>query len=162
MPYSDAKLPIAPQGTSAGDCADFDRASVCSGTLSTRLTASFEYVVQAQLEEFERLYGKPPARIDGHHHMHLCANVLCQESAAAWLYRSQEPHLQVWRKNVAEQALSTQRKTSAWHGGTVLRIISMTCIPLSRHARLRKIFALGARFNVEIETHPIRDEEYDF
>ena len=28
------------------------------------------------MEEFERLFGKPPSHIDGHHHMHLCANVL--------------------------------------------------------------------------------------
>src|SRR5260370_13715825 len=40
------------------------------------LIRSFEYVVAAQLEEFERLYGAAPERIDGHHHMHLCANVL--------------------------------------------------------------------------------------
>jgi hypothetical protein len=40
------------------------------------LAASFEYVVKAQLEEFSRLYGEEARRIDGHHHMHLCANVL--------------------------------------------------------------------------------------
>ena len=34
------------------------------------------YVVKAQLEEFERLYGRAPNRIDGHHHAHLCANVV--------------------------------------------------------------------------------------
>ena len=31
---------------------------------------------QAQAEEFERLFGKPPSHIDGHHHMHLCSNLL--------------------------------------------------------------------------------------
>ena len=40
------------------------------------LVRSFEYVVAAQIEEFCRLYGRMPDRIDGHHHMHLCANVL--------------------------------------------------------------------------------------
>src|SRR5262249_37106876 len=40
------------------------------------LTRSFEYVVNAQLDEFMRLYGAEPARLDGHHHMHLCANVV--------------------------------------------------------------------------------------
>lgn len=39
------------------------------------LAASFEYVVRAQLEEFERLYGAPASRVDGHHHMHLCSNI---------------------------------------------------------------------------------------
>ena len=41
-----------------------------------RLASSFEYVVSAQLEEYERLYGVAPRRVDGHHHMHLCANVI--------------------------------------------------------------------------------------
>jgi predicted glycoside hydrolase/deacetylase ChbG (UPF0249 family) len=40
------------------------------------LRRPFEYVVKAQIEEFERLYGEPPGHIDGHHHMHLCANML--------------------------------------------------------------------------------------
>src|SRR5271165_4366923 len=39
------------------------------------LAASFEYVVKAELDEFRRLYGSAPERIDGHHHLHLCANV---------------------------------------------------------------------------------------
>ena len=37
---------------------------------------SFEYVVAAQIDDFRRLYGSDPDRLDGHHHMHLCANVL--------------------------------------------------------------------------------------
>ena len=39
------------------------------------LAASFEYVVRAQMEEYEHLYGRAPRRIDGHHHLHLSANV---------------------------------------------------------------------------------------
>src|SRR5262249_51507297 len=38
--------------------------------LRTEIAYSFE----AQLEEFKRLIGKAPSHIDGHHHMHLCAN----------------------------------------------------------------------------------------
>src|SRR5947199_391206 len=40
------------------------------------LVRSFEYVVAAQRQEFSRLYRAEPERVDGHHHMHLCANVL--------------------------------------------------------------------------------------
>src|SRR5579864_2834026 len=36
------------------------------------LAGSFDYVVRKQLDEFNRIYGEPPARIDGHHHMHHC------------------------------------------------------------------------------------------
>jgi predicted glycoside hydrolase/deacetylase ChbG (UPF0249 family) len=40
------------------------------------LVSAFDYVVKAQLDEYQRLYGAAPARLDGHHHMHLCSNVL--------------------------------------------------------------------------------------
>ena len=40
------------------------------------LHKDFSYSCAAQWEEFVRLFGKPPSHIDGHHHMHLCANVL--------------------------------------------------------------------------------------
>ena len=43
------------------------------------LFSSFEYVVKAQFEEFDRLYATAPQRIDGHHHVHLCANILLAE-----------------------------------------------------------------------------------
>lgn len=36
----------------------------------------FAYVYQKQVEEYSRLYKKEPSRIDGHNHMHLCANVI--------------------------------------------------------------------------------------
>src|SRR5439155_534589 len=42
------------------------------------LVNTFEYVVAAQIDEYRRLYGADPTRLDGHHHMHLCANVLLQ------------------------------------------------------------------------------------
>lgn len=40
------------------------------------LKKAFQYVYQAQFDEFVRLYGKPPSHIDGHHHQHLCMNML--------------------------------------------------------------------------------------
>lgn len=40
------------------------------------LRKQFRCVIEAQIEEFVRLYGKPPSHYDGHQHMHLCSNVL--------------------------------------------------------------------------------------
>src|SRR5438105_5525667 len=40
------------------------------------LRKAFAYSYQAQVDEFVRLFGKQPSHIDGHHHMHLCANIL--------------------------------------------------------------------------------------
>src|SRR3972149_10130111 len=40
------------------------------------LRKQFRYIFEAQVEEFIRLYGKSPSHIDGHQHMHLCANMV--------------------------------------------------------------------------------------
>ena len=40
------------------------------------LIKDFDYEFKAQWDEFCRLYRKEPDRIDGHHHMHLCINML--------------------------------------------------------------------------------------
>src|SRR5262245_32528609 len=40
------------------------------------LRRTFRDLVRAQWEEFERLYGQRPFRVDGHQHLHLCSNVL--------------------------------------------------------------------------------------
>jgi chitin disaccharide deacetylase len=40
------------------------------------LRRSISDVYEAQLDEFCRLYGEQPSHIDGHQHMHLCANVI--------------------------------------------------------------------------------------
>ena len=43
------------------------------------LRTQFGGVYQAQVDEFLRLYGKPPSHVDGHQHKHLCANMLIDE-----------------------------------------------------------------------------------
>ena len=126
-----------------------------------RLTTSFEYVVKKQLEEYERLYGAAPARLDGHHHMHLCANVQCQDLL---------PQGSIVRRN-----LTFERGEKAWLNRLYRRMQDKRLArrhrvaryffdlhPVVPRARLRQIFELGKRFNVELETHPIRDEEYRF
>jgi predicted glycoside hydrolase/deacetylase ChbG (UPF0249 family) len=40
------------------------------------LANQFEYVVLRQFDEYQRLYRRPPERMDGHHRMHLCTNVI--------------------------------------------------------------------------------------
>lgn len=40
------------------------------------LRKQFDYLYRAQHDEFIRLYRRSPSHINGHHHMHLCSNVL--------------------------------------------------------------------------------------
>jgi hypothetical protein len=125
------------------------------------LARSFEYIVAAQLEEFNRLYGAQPARLDGHHHMHLCTNVLL----AGLL-----PPNTIVRRNFSFQAgeksfINRLYRQIVDHGlGRRHRLVDFffSLPPLEPWGRLERIRALARRFVVEVETHPINADEYRF
>jgi predicted glycoside hydrolase/deacetylase ChbG (UPF0249 family) len=124
------------------------------------LAASFEYIVRTQIEEYERLYGEQPRRIDGHHHMHLCANVIRQKLMPVGV---------IIRRNftfVAERKGFLNRLYRGWQDRQLAQYYRTTdyffdLIPMEPD-RLAKIFELAARANIEIETHAYRDDEYEF
>ncbi len=63
------------------DCQDrlagFLLSNKYSGLLfNPMLKSAFEYSSRAQYEEFGRLFGREPTHVDGHHHAHLCTNML--------------------------------------------------------------------------------------
>ena len=126
-----------------------------------RLTASFEYVVKVQLEEFERIYGTAPKRLDGHHHMHLCANMMCQRllPQGAIIRRNlsfnpgEKPFPNRLYRHVQDQRLAKRHRLADYF---------FDLHPVEPSDRLRRIFKLGSHANVEIETHPVRNEEYAF
>jgi chitin disaccharide deacetylase len=125
------------------------------------LTRSFEYVVSAQLEEFSRLYGGLPGRIDGHHHMHLCANVLLAKLLpAGTIVRrnlSFQPgekslHNRLYRRAVDRMLARRYRLTDFF----------LDLMPLEPPGRLRGIFSLARQSVVELMTHPDNPREYQF
>ncbi len=77
------------------------------------LASSFQYVVAAQRDEFCRLYGTEPKRLDGHHHMHLCANVLLQKVVAVGNDRSTELLVSARREKSVEPSVSTRSGQNA-------------------------------------------------
>ncbi len=125
------------------------------------LAASFEYVVKSQLEEYERLHGVPAGRVDGHHHMHLCANVFFQKLLPAGT---------ITRRNfsfAAGEKDFMNRLYRRWQDRGLARRHRMTDFffalpPLEPRSRLEKIFDLATRCNVEVECHPATPEEYRF
>jgi hypothetical protein len=125
------------------------------------LAGSFEYVVASQIDQFSRLYQRAPSRLDGHHHMHHCANVLFgkllppgtivrrnfsfmrrEKGVINRLYRRTLDHLLARRHRVADYFFALA--------------------PLEPAARLQRIFTLGRHFVVELETHPVERAEYRF
>ena len=125
------------------------------------LATSFTYLVQAQLDQFQRLYGVTPGRVDGHHHMHLCANVLTGRlippgavvrrnffffpAEKSWINRS-------YRKFVDSRIAKRHR---------VVDYLFNLC-PLVPLGRLQRIISLARHAIVELEAHPVNPDELQF
>lgn len=125
-----------------------------------RLATSFEYVAKAQLEEFHRIYGEAPRRIDGHHHMHLSENVLSRKLLPAGT---------LVRRNfsfVAEEKSWANRQYRRFVDGRLRRRHRLvdflfSLIPIQTE-RLERIFSHAQRASVELETHPVNADEFEF
>jgi chitin disaccharide deacetylase len=125
------------------------------------LTGSFGYVLAAQLEEYRRLYGMDPERIDGHHHMHLCANILFPRLL---------PSGTLVRRNFCfhpGEKSAVNRTYRRLVDGMLMRRHRLVdflfnLAPLEPLGRLDRIWTLARRFVVEIETHPVNRDEYEF
>jgi predicted glycoside hydrolase/deacetylase ChbG (UPF0249 family) len=125
------------------------------------LTNSFEYLVSAQLEEFRRIYGFAPERIDGHHHMHLCANVLygkllpvgtrVRRNVSFW------PHEKGLANRLYRHFVDSRLATRH-----VLADFLFSLPPLDPKGRLQRIFTAARESVVELETHPVNADEYAF
>jgi hypothetical protein len=125
------------------------------------LIGAFADVVAAQLDEFRRLYGTEPDRIDGHHHMHLCANVLLAGLLPRGTMVRRSFSFQVGEKslgNVCYRRL-VDRLLARRH-----RLVDFffALAPLAPLSRLQRIVDLARRFDVEVETHAANPDEYEF
>jgi predicted glycoside hydrolase/deacetylase ChbG (UPF0249 family) len=124
------------------------------------LAPSFEYVVKAQLEEFERLYGAPARHIDGHHHAHLAANVLDRKLLPeGTLVRrnftfaaGEKGAINRWYRRRQDERLARRHRITDYF---------FNIAPLEPE-RLRRILEVARHADVEIETHPEREAEYRF
>lgn len=125
------------------------------------LTPSFEYVVAAQIEEYRRLYGVDPERMDGHHHMHLCANVLFGHLLPREIVVRRNFSFQPGEKKLANRlyrkAVDHILARRYW---VVDYLFSLP--PFEPRARLERIRSLACHSVVEVETHPVNADEYRF
>ena len=125
------------------------------------LARSFEYVVAAQVEEYYRLYGAKPDRVDGHHHMHLCANVLLAGLLPAGTIVRRNFSFQPGEKGAVNRLYraAVDRRLAQRH-----RLVDFlfSIQPLEPRARLQQIVSLGREFAIELETHPVRTDEHQF
>lgn len=125
------------------------------------LDKSFEYVVRAQVEEYSRLYGALPERIDGHHHMHLSANViwgglLPTGTTVRRNFSFQPGEKSLWNRlyrHAVDFRLSQRHRLTDYF---------LSLVPFDPLDRLQKLFDLAKQHVVEVETHPVNAQEYRF
>jgi chitin disaccharide deacetylase len=125
------------------------------------LTRSFDYVVAAQRDEFHRLYGAEPQRIDGHHHMHLCANVIVAGLLPQGLLVRRNFSFQAGEKGVVNR-LYRGAIDSVLGRRHKLVDFFFALAPLEPRARLDRIVSLSQQSIVELETHPVNHDEFQF
>ena len=125
------------------------------------LTSAFRNLVRMQWNEFERLYGRPPDFVNGHHHMHLATNVLAQRLLPAGS-KLRRPFT---------FASGEKGRVNRWYRSLVARHLRKNFItphslysvePISDVDRLRKITHLSAASTVELEVHPETVAECEF
>ena len=125
------------------------------------LRAEFRYVFQAQLDEFERLYGRRPSHIDGHHHQHLCTNVLLggvipkgERVRRSFYFWSGEKSLmnRTYRQLVDRMLKRRYRLTDFFFALS-------HCLQCDR---MRRVCALAEKATVELMTHPTNAEEHAY
>jgi len=125
------------------------------------LVSCFEYVVKAQLDEYCRLYGVRADRIDGHHHMHHCTNVLLGQLLPAGTLVRRNFSFRPGEKSAVNRLY---RKAIDYTLARRHRLVDFlfSLPPLETVGRLESIFSLARGFTVELETHPINANEYSF
>jgi chitin disaccharide deacetylase len=124
------------------------------------LHRSIDYVFQAQWDEYCRLYGNEPTRVDGHHHMHLCMNMLVywRMSKALQIRRNftfnpgEKSPLNLFYRHLVDRLLKT-RFNCTDHFFSIMPI---------EPARILKIILLSKSASVELMVHPGVEKEYRY
>ena len=159
-PFSDQSCPGAVRDNQENVARHLLRSPFARAIFHPGLVTSFRVLVTAQVEEFRRLYGVEPERLDGHHHMHLSANVLLSgllpPGTAVRRHFSFEPGEKTVRNSVfrlfTRMLLRRHRTTDHF----------FSLPPLEPEERLQRIFSLARHNTVELETHPVNSDEYRF
>jgi len=161
LAFSSSACPASVQERQRALSAYLSRHSLAQVVFHPGLVRSFEYVVNAQLDEYTRLYGAPPRRIDGHHHMHLCANVqFCRLLPAGTLVRRNFSFRRGEKSLVNRLYRQALDRRLAKRHQIVDFLFPLS--PLEPMMRLENIRRLAHEFVVEVETHPVNADEYSF
>ena len=122
------------------------------------LRQAFKYVYEAQLREFVRLYGQRPSHVDGHHHKHLCANILFGDVIPGGEKVRRNFYFWPGEKSAANRAyrgLTNRLLMRRYHTTDYFFALSQ-CL---KGDRLERVLSLARTHVVELMTHPADDRE---
>lgn len=125
------------------------------------LRSSFEYVVRAQIDEYKRLYGAAPVRIDGHHHVHLSANVQWQRLLPSGTHVRRNFSFTPGEKGRVNRLFRSRqdRRLARRHH---LDDLFFLLPPLEPIGRVERLVSYATDHTVELETHPVNTDEFEF
>ena len=108
-----------------------------------------------------RLFGKPPSHIDGHHHMHLCANLLLSNLIPAGM--KVRRNFSFWPGEKSWLNRAYRYLVDRWLARRYrLADYFFDLIQCIEGKKLDRVAALAKSSNVELMTHPIVSAEKAF
>jgi len=125
------------------------------------LRRRFHGTFQAQLDEFLRLYRRRPSHIDGHHHTHLCTNILLdriiprnEKVRRSFSFKAGDKGMVNWTyRRLVDAALTRRYQVTDYFFSLQDGL---------RDKRLGEMFALSRNSIVEVMTHPADSVEYAY
>jgi chitin disaccharide deacetylase len=124
------------------------------------LRRSFCSVFKSQLDEFIRLYKKPPTHFDGHQHFHLCSSMVLaapiprgQKVRRTFSFTVNEKGVVNWLyRRALDRWIVRRYRTTDYFFALSQRLTE---------ARFSAVAQLARQANVELMTHPIVSKERD-
>jgi predicted glycoside hydrolase/deacetylase ChbG (UPF0249 family) len=124
------------------------------------LRKAFREVFTAQVEEFARLYGRKPLRFDGHHHTHLCSNMIFDRILPLGAQVRRSFSFSPGEKSFLNRyyRMRVDRRLAARHqiGDFFFNLSHHLPVPC-----LERVVELATTHEVELLTHPHVNVEYE-
>ena len=125
------------------------------------LRNDFDYLFRAQYEEYVRLFGKEPIQIDGHHHRHLCMNMLVDHVMPSGLGVRRSFTFEPGERGLINRTF--RRLTDSWLIHHYYLTDAFYGIkPIEDDCRLARIVSRARNSVVEIMVHPALAEQYEY
>ena len=120
----------------------------------------FDYAFKSQYDEFIRIYGKAPSHVDGHHHFHLCANMLLGNVIPAGMFVRRNYTFFSGDKGMLNRLF--RRLMDAWLRRNHICTDYFFAMPQSdQHERLKAILDLSVSSGVELMVHPEKQADFE-